>query len=240
MTTFIILVYIVFIGFGFFLYNMFIGSSGMPVYGDRLDGIENVPITADQLSKISDELSKSDLVLSVEKPYLNGKTLKVLFNVVDNADITKTKALTDIVKNNLTKEQNAFYDIEVFINKGYFCTLEAQGDMDENGVFTGNVEVRFKTNLGEDKNIVSYGLSTKNSKDYNNKQSLTIKDDGTYTIYGFVKDKGIETTCNIKIVKKNGKSETTKDILLSRTTSSFPIIGYKRKATDTFIWTKSR
>ena len=58
LTAFIVFVYIIVIAFGFFVYNLFIGSSGNPVYGDRLDGIEDVPITDEQKDKIAAEIEK--------------------------------------------------------------------------------------------------------------------------------------------------------------------------------------
>ena len=71
LTIFIIIVYIVLVAFAYFLYKLFIGSSGLPVYGDRLDGIEKVPITEEQIAQIKDEIEKEDFVLKVTKPYLN-------------------------------------------------------------------------------------------------------------------------------------------------------------------------
>ena len=81
LTAFIILVYIIVIAFAYFIFKLFIGSSGLPVYGDRLDGIENVPITDDQKDAIVAKLSESDFVLKVTKPYLNGKILKVIVTI---------------------------------------------------------------------------------------------------------------------------------------------------------------
>ena len=114
LTTFIIFVYIVVIGFLFFIYNMFIGSSGMPVYGDRLDGIENVPITKEQYSTVVTELSKENGVVSVLEPTLSGKIFKVIITVGDLVEENTAKALADKVKTFLTEEQNKFYDVEVF------------------------------------------------------------------------------------------------------------------------------
>ena len=80
LTVFIIIVYIIVVAFAYFLYKLFIGSSGLPVYGDRLDGIEDVPISEEQINTIKDEIEKTDFVLKVTKPYLNGKVLKVMMH----------------------------------------------------------------------------------------------------------------------------------------------------------------
>ena len=78
LTIFVILVYIIVVAFAYFIYKLFIGSSGLPVYGDRLDGIEKVPITEKQIKTIQSSISEEEFVLKVTEPYLNGKILKVI------------------------------------------------------------------------------------------------------------------------------------------------------------------
>ena len=62
---------------------------------------------------------------------------------------------------------------------------------------------------------------------YNHEQTVHIKEDGEYIIYGYTKDKGKEDKCSIKVVKKTADldvKETTIDtISVSR---RFPAIGY--------------
>lgn len=240
LTTFIILVYIVVVGFGFFIYNMFIGSSGMPVYGDRLDGIEDVPISEEQYTKIMDELNKENIVISVTKPYLSGKILKVIVTVGDTAELKTSKALATKVKAQLTEEQNNFYDIEMFITKDYNCVLEATGKVDEEGNFTSDVTVKFAEDLSKNTNVTNYGMGDKATVDYNNNQEFKITDDGTYVIYGYTKDKLGESKCSVKIVKKASEAVTEEETISSAANQNFPIIGYKRKATSDFVWTKDR
>ncbi len=159
LTSFIILVYIIVVGFTFFLYKLFIGSSGKPVYGNRLDGIENVPITEEQKETITNAIMDNERVLKVTKPYLNGKIFKVIIYMADAADVDSSKSLADLVVNNLTDEQKAFYDIEVYLTKFYDCTLEATGTQDEEGNFVENVKVKFSSDLSENEYTLEYGLS---------------------------------------------------------------------------------
>lgn len=240
LTTFIIVAYIVVIAFSYFIYSLLIGSSGMPVYGDRLDGIESIPIQKEQYDKIVSNLSSDKSVLEVGTPSLNGKILQVVVTVGDLSGVEDAKTLANKVKDVLTDEQNSFYDIQVFIRKNYYCTLEVTGRIDDEGNFAQGVTVKFETDLSSNGLITDYGISTNNNKDYNKKQSVEIKDDGTYTVHGFVKNKlGEETTCNLKIVKKESDLGEVQTIN-SQVTKSFPIIGYKRKATNSFVWTKNR
>ena len=240
LTVFIILVWIVVIAFSYFIYSLFVGSSGLPVYGDRLDGIEDVPITKEQIEKITDDIMSESFVLKVTKPYLSGKILKVVVTVADGAEEKASKALTTKVTDALTDEQKAFYDIEFFVTKYYNCTLEATGAMDEDGNFTESVKVKFSADLSKNEFVEDFGITNKKGKTYNGEQSITITEDGEYIIYGYTKDKMGESDCSIKITKKESNASVVSDTVNSVTTPDFPIIGYQKYGTNSFAWTKSR
>ena len=240
LTAFMIVVYIVVVGFGYFLYNMFIGSSGMPVYGDRLYGIESVPITDQQYENILDELYKENYVVSVMDPYLSGRILKVIITVADTAEVGASKALATKVSSQLTTEQNNFYDIEVFVTKEYHCTILASGLTDEENNFTSDITIKFEDDLSKNDNALSYGLSKSNTTDYNAVQTITINEDGEYIIYGYTKDKLGESKCSIKVVRKANENGIEKSPVSSASSRNFPIIGYKKYGTEKFVWTKDR
>ena len=63
---------------------------------------------------------------------------------------------------------------------------------------------------------------------------------GEFIIYGYTKDKVGESTCSIKVVRKAAKNSGTDSTINSTITKNFPIIGYKRKGSKTFVWTKDR
>ena len=240
LTSFVILVYIIVIAFLYFIYKLFIGSSGLPVYGDRLDGIENVPITEEQINQISEEITKNDFVLKVTKPYIKGKVLKVIVTVADNSDLAKSKELSSKVIEILDDEQKAFYDVEFFIKKPYNCTIEATGKMDEEGVFLDDVEVKFVDDLSKSEFGIEYGLSTTDSNEFNSNQKITVKEDGEHIIYGITKDKSGNSKCSIKIVKKaenTSVSEVTIDTVTVE--RDFPTIGYMKAGTNKFSWAKT-
>ena len=240
LTSFVILVYIILIAFLYFIYKLFIGSSGLPVYGDRLDGIENVPITDEQINKISEEISKSDFVLKVTKPYLKGKILKVIVTVTDNADLNASKELAPKVLGFLDEDQKAFYDIEFFIKKPYNCTLEATGKMDDEGNFVDDVEVKFLDDLSKSEFDIDYGLATTDNGEFNKTQKITVKDDGEHIIYGITKDKSGNSKCSIKIVKKAEEVKVDESTINTITIErDFPSIGYMKAGTNAFVWTKT-
>ncbi len=241
LTTFIIVVYIIVIGFAFFVYNLFIGSSGLPVYGDRLDGIEDVPITEEQISKMVEEIKKDDNVIKVTTPYLNGKILKVIITVHDKASPAPVKALSSKITEQLTEEQKKFYDVELYIKKNYNCTLEATGNVDEDGNFVDTVKVKFRDNLSKSDTSIEYGIGLSDKASYNKEQTIEIKEDGEKIVYGYTKDKGGEEKCSIKIVKKSGEKSTQSVTIDSVTNRNFPIIAYRKNGVSTnFVWTKDR
>lgn len=239
LTVFIILVWIIVIAFAYFIYKLFIGSSGLPVYGDRLDGIEKVPITDEQIKQIEDSIKEHDFVFKVTKPYLSGKILKVVVTVADGSTLDASKALATKVTDALTEEQKAFYDIEFYVTKPYSCTLEATGNVDEEGNFTENVTVKFSSDLSKSDNMNDYGIVNKKGKTYNKEQSIEIEEDGEYIIYGYVNDGYKEQECSIKITKKGTENSTTEETVNSITTRSFPMIGYRKCGSNNFVWTKA-
>ena len=240
LTSFVILVYIIVIAFAYFVYKLFIGSSGLPVYGDRLDGIENVPITEEQLNTIAEKLSPYNMVMRVTKPYLNGKILKVILTSTDDGDLQALKELDQVILGVLDNDQKAFYDVEYYINKDYNCTLAATGKMDEDGVFTSDVKVKFLDDLSDREYDIEYGISRTDEVSYNKEQSTTITEDGEYIIYGFTKAKGKDYKCSIKVVRKQAdveaKETTINTVSVDR---EFPSIGYLKAGTGSFVWAKT-
>ena len=241
LTSFIIFVFIVGVSLMYVAYNYFDIGSDLPVYGDRLDGIDKVLITDEQNKALETKLLEQPNVLNVNI-HLSGKTYNVVILVGDNAPVAETKAYATLVSESLTPEQNNFYDVQVFLNKNYSCTLTAKGNADEEGKFTENVTVKFDTNLEDNEYVINYGMGNTEAKEYNSKGEFTITENGEYVIHGFTQDKFGEYTCSIKVIK----TEATEGISLKETTVSsatfenFPIIGYKRKGSANFVWTKDR
>lgn len=94
----------------------FFPNEGTAIYGDRLDGIEEVEITDKQQKDIIKSLEDKDEVKSADTD-IKGRTLNVLITVNDDVELDPAKALTSSVIDNLKKDQTSFYDIQVFISK---------------------------------------------------------------------------------------------------------------------------
>ena len=94
----------------------FFPNEGTAIYGDRLDGIEEVEITDNQQDDIIKSLEDRDEVKSASTD-IKGRTLNVLITVNDDVELDPAKALTSSIIDNLEEDQTSYYDIQVFISK---------------------------------------------------------------------------------------------------------------------------
>ena len=94
----------------------FFPNEGTAIYGDRLDGIEEVEITDKQQEDIIKALEDKDEVKKVSCD-IKGRTLNVLITVNDDVELDPAKSLTSSITENLEEDQTSYYDIQVFISK---------------------------------------------------------------------------------------------------------------------------
>jgi len=121
-TTIAIILFLLVLLVASILFNMFFGGRGKPVYGNRLDGIENVQVTENDFSKTSDTLKKEKIVVDA-KGSLSGRILNYTITVKSKTKTSDAKALTKIILNDLSNEQKAYFDIQVF----FVCEDETAG-----------------------------------------------------------------------------------------------------------------
>ena len=98
------------------LMNLLYPDSRRDVYGNRLEGIKNVPIKEKVVTEIKDKMSALDFVLEVDD-LLTGKLIK--FSICVKADTNKEEAkkvVTNITET-FSQEIQEFYDIQVIINE---------------------------------------------------------------------------------------------------------------------------
>ena len=113
-TTIAIIVFFVLIILGFVLYKFLFPNQGKPVYGNRLDGIENVAISSNDLKDLDAKLSRNDKVVK-SKSDLKGRTVNVILTVKKQTSVNDAKALTSAVTKEFDKEQLSYFDFQVFI-----------------------------------------------------------------------------------------------------------------------------
>ena len=94
----------------------FFPNEARAIYGDRLDGIEEVEITDKQQEDIIKSLEDKDEVKEVSCD-VKGRILNILITVNDDVALDTAKSLTTTITDNLKKKQTSYYDIQVFIKK---------------------------------------------------------------------------------------------------------------------------
>ncbi len=112
-TSIICLVFVILV---FAIKLTFFPDEGRAIYGDRLDGIEEVEITSKQEKNIVSKLEEKDEVKSVDTD-IKGRILNVIITVNDDVELDPAKALASVITENLEEDQNGYYDIQVFIKK---------------------------------------------------------------------------------------------------------------------------
>lgn len=97
---------------GVFLMLWF-GGSG-EVYGNRLEGIEKVPVSEGYLNDIENALKENASVTKVSS-HIEGRLINFMITVNDDTSISSSKELSKIVKDNFTESELKFYDIQVYV-----------------------------------------------------------------------------------------------------------------------------
>ena len=80
-------------------------------YGNRLDGIENVPISDETKNEMKESFLKNENVIDFNYN-LTGKIIKITIKVKKETKQDDAKILGDIILKNLSDDQKKFYDIE--------------------------------------------------------------------------------------------------------------------------------
>lgn len=123
-TTFAIIGFMVLILLCALIYNLVMPSTGTPVYGDRLDGIEDVKISAKDLKDLEEKFEKNSNVEEADVS-ISGKTVNAIVTVNSKTSVNNAKKLADVLTDFLDKDQVKFYDLQIFIknedekNKNY-------------------------------------------------------------------------------------------------------------------------
>lgn len=99
----------------FQLKNIFFPNTGKAIYGNRLDGIEEVEISDKTYKEVEGKL-KEDATSSV-KTAISGKLVKIFITVNDDVTIDTAKSYGSKVLEPFTIEQKNFYDFQIYITK---------------------------------------------------------------------------------------------------------------------------
>ncbi len=85
------------------------------LYGNRLVGIDDVPITNEDINTIKDFLMETEGVTKV-KVNVHGIIIYITILVDENITIEKVKEILDGAAQKLSAEQKGFYDVSFLVN----------------------------------------------------------------------------------------------------------------------------
>lgn len=97
---------------GVFLMLWF-GGSG-EVYGNRLEGIEKVPVSEGYLNDIEKALKENESVTKATSN-IEGRLINFIVTVNDDTSISSAKELSKVVRDNFTESELKFYDIQIYV-----------------------------------------------------------------------------------------------------------------------------
>ena len=109
-------VFLILVVLVFQIATMFFPEEGTALYGDRLDGIEEVELSNSKLTKIESNL-KSDGAVKEADVSIAGKIVEVIITVQEDTSVDTAKALNTKVLDSLSNKEKKFYDIQIFVKK---------------------------------------------------------------------------------------------------------------------------
>ena len=116
LTVFIIIIFAIMVIVGGYLYNMLFANGRSGIYGNRLDGIEEVEITKKQYKEIKTKLKENENVVEVSTD-LKGKIVNIIITVKDELEKDAAKTIASSSLEVFDKEQLKYYDIQIFVKK---------------------------------------------------------------------------------------------------------------------------
>lgn len=120
------------------LISYFYGSKDSSVYGERLDGIDEVKIEESRLSELETELDTSPLIDS-SKIIVTGKIIYVKMNFVATAPLVEAQGKALELLGKFSDEEKKFYD--------FHFTLEQKKNETGNGFIISGAKNVNGTNL---------------------------------------------------------------------------------------------
>lgn len=114
-TVIAIIIFIILVVLLFQIKNIFFPNSGKAIYGNRLEGIEEVEISKDTYKKVEKSLAE-DSVSKVTTD-IAGKLVKIFITVNEDVDLEKAKSYGGKAIEPFTAEQKNYYDFQIYIEK---------------------------------------------------------------------------------------------------------------------------
>ena len=107
-------VFLVFIGAK--AMDLFFPNTGKAIYGNRLDGIEEVKIKNSKMDQILGSMKEDAMISKIEEE-TKGRLVNFIITVNDDVNTTDAKTIADKVITSFSEKQKKYYDFQVLIQK---------------------------------------------------------------------------------------------------------------------------
>lgn len=104
------------------LAGLFLPKMEGNTYGNRLNGIEEYPISDDLKNDILKSIEDTSITTS-QTLTLTGKIIKIKIEVKDEVALDDAKKIYDSFKEKFTEDILSYYDIEIMINAKEYATF---------------------------------------------------------------------------------------------------------------------
>lgn len=115
-TLILLVVFFLLVFLGLQVKKVLMPDEGKASYGERLEEIENYPISDDVYNKIMEEYGKNTNVKQI-KHHLQGKILKFFITVDDKVSVKDAKGLGDKIITYFDEKTLSYYSIQIYIVK---------------------------------------------------------------------------------------------------------------------------
>lgn len=134
-----VILFLIAIVVAFVVKGIFFSGTSNALYGNRLEGMDEVEVSSDQKDEVASNLEGDSAVKSA-KCSLQGKIVNVIITVNDDVGLDTAKSLTDKVLEKFDDDQKEFYDFQVFVKKdseaGDFPIIGYKQNKKDNFVWT--------------------------------------------------------------------------------------------------------
>ena len=111
-----IILFILLVVVGVEVKNFLVPDEGKAVYGDRLDGIKDHPVSDDTLNGIATSLKENEKVVEVSSK-LHGKIINIIITVTADVSVNDAKTLASSVSAMFKDSELSFYSLQVYVKK---------------------------------------------------------------------------------------------------------------------------
>jgi len=109
-----VVILVIIIVLAFFMYDLLFPNGEKDLYGNRLDGIENVEIKDDAKNKLVTEFKEHE---EIDNASMNvtGRLINIMLYLKSELEVEKAKEIANKALTYFSTEELAFYDLQVYL-----------------------------------------------------------------------------------------------------------------------------